>query len=110
MRRGRTASTRGGTCTSPPARAARASGGSRARARCPRTSCRRLLQDLVHALLQPVEAARLDGLRQARPGDQDVVLACRHVLELGAPTLSKLPLESVADDGAAELLRDGDPE
>ena len=46
----------------------------------------------------------------ARPRDQHVVLPFGHTVEHRAPSLTQLPLDAVAHDGASELLRDGNPQ
>ena len=67
-------------------------------------------QDLVDALAQPVEPARLDRLGQARPGDEHVVAARRDALEPRAPRLAQLALEPVARHRGAERLRHREPQ
>ena len=60
---------------------------------------------------QPVEAARLGGLRQARRARRARSRGRAGTsLEQRAPGLAELPLDPVADDRAADRLRHGDPE
>src|SRR5580765_6180512 len=106
----RTASRTGGTCTW--ARRRRRRRGRTSGTPGSRTSCARLAEHLVHALYEPVVAARLDRLGQARADDEDVVVRAVDLaaLEPGAPDLAELPLDPVAHDGGAGRLRDGETE
>jgi hypothetical protein len=74
-------------------------------------SCRSLLQDLVHALAQPVGAAFLGRLGQTRPDDQNVVSAGWQRLQPSAPELAKPALDPVSGHGSRDrLLRHGEAE
>src|SRR5439155_26095964 len=69
-----------------------------------------LSEHLVQPLAQPVEAPALHRFGQPRPDDQDVVTAARDPLEPGTPELPQLPLDPVADNGAADPFRHREPE
>ena len=64
-----------------------------------RSSYRRLLQNFVHALAEPLGAALLRRLGQAWPDDQDVVSARRQRLQPSAPQLAKAALDPVPGHG-----------
>src|SRR4051794_2351797 len=73
---------------------------------------RHLLEHLVHALAEPLMAARLGGLGQARPYDEDVVIVGANAsgVEPRAPDLAQLALDPVANDGVARSLGNREPE
>src|SRR6187551_414600 len=107
-RRSRTASNWDGTCTSPREAGARPASGRRRRVRYRGTSCLRLLQHFADPLLEPVEAARVDRLRETLSRDEHVVVARRGRQVL--PGLAQPALRLVTDHRAADLLRHGDAE
>src|SRR3954453_3635130 len=114
--RARTASRSGGTCTSR-ARAGRSSSATRRRGRAPgtrahagRASRGRLPEDLVDALAEPVEAARVHGLGQAGADDEHVVLVLRQLRQARAKRLAQAALDLVAHDRRPDGLRHREPE
>src|ERR687897_385077 len=108
-RRGRTASTTGGTCTSP-GRALPACSGRRTHLRSRRTSRACLAENFLETLAHPFGAAALLGLAEGGPNEQDVVRPWRHVGDELAPALAKATLDPVAGHRAPDLLGDRDPE
>src|ERR687897_250230 len=108
-RRGRTASTTGGTCTSP-GRALPACSGRRTRLRSRRTSRACLAENFLETLADPFGAAALLGLAEGGPNEQDVVRPWRYVGDELAPNLAKATLDPVAGHRAPDLLGDRDPE
>ena len=112
-RRGRTASSSGGTCRSRRAAGSATSGTRGRRRRSQRATFMppRLARPRRRARLQPLEPARLGRLGQARAGDQ-------HVVAARAPRSSRLPrqasrswrLSRLRVDRRAERLRHREPE